>query len=67
MAKFLIAKLASAAALVSTSIMLSGCQTSAGKPVVCDSGFEALNGRCYKVAGKTAQTRGSEHGNSSAY
>lgn len=36
------------AALISTSILVSSCQTSAGKPVNCLPAFE-MKGRCAKV------------------
>jgi len=49
MARLLLAKMASAAALVSTSVMLSGCWTIAGRPILCDFGFSLKDGRCAKV------------------
>jgi hypothetical protein len=50
MAKLLLAKMASAAALVSTSFMLNGCWTIAGRPILCDFGYTMKDGRCAKVA-----------------
>ncbi len=50
MAKFLLAKIASVATLISTSILLSGCETSAGKPILCDPGTVLKNGECVRVA-----------------
>lgn len=35
MTKFVLAKWTSLAALLSASVLLSGCETSAGKPTVC--------------------------------
>lgn len=49
MARLLLAKMASAAALVSTSFMLSSCSTTAGRPVICDAGYTMKAGRCAKV------------------
>ena len=49
MAKLLLAKMASAAALVSTSVMLNGCWTIAGRPVICNFGYALKDGRCAKV------------------
>ncbi len=49
MAKLLLAKMASVATLVSTSFMLNGCITIAGKPIVCASGYTLKDGRCAKV------------------
>ena len=49
MARLLLAKMASAAALVSTTVMLSGCWTIAGRPVICDFGYAMRDGRCAKV------------------
>lgn len=49
MAKLLLAKMASAAALVSTSFMLNGCTTIAGRPIICDFGYALKDGRCAKV------------------
>ena len=49
MAKLLLAKMASAAALVSTSVMLNGCWTIAGRPVICNFGYAMKDGRCAKV------------------
>lgn len=49
MARLLLAKMASAAALVSTSVMLNGCWTIAGRPIICDFGFSLKDGRCAKV------------------
>lgn len=50
MAKFLLAKIASVATLISTSMLVSGCGTSAGKPILCDSGTVLKNGECVRVA-----------------
>ena len=49
MARFLLAKMASAAALISTSVALSGCQTAIYKPIVCNPGTMLKDGRCVKV------------------
>jgi hypothetical protein len=49
MARFLLAKMASVAGLISTSVMLSGCETAAYRPIICDPGFTVKNGRCAKV------------------
>ena len=49
MARLLLAKLASAAALVSSSVMLNGCWTIAGRPILCDFGYAMRDGRCAKV------------------
>ena len=57
MARLLLAKMASAAALVSTSVMLSGCWTIAGRPILCDFGFSLKDGRCAKVAKVTKVTK----------
>jgi hypothetical protein len=35
--------------LISTSMIASGCQTSAGRPIICEPGEQLRNGRCYKV------------------
>ncbi|WP_133117302.1 hypothetical protein [Mesorhizobium sanjuanii] len=50
MARLLLAKMASVAALVSTSVMLTGCWTIAGRPIICDFSFLLKDGRCAKVA-----------------
>lgn len=47
MAKFLAAKLASLAAVISTAALLSGCETSSGKPEVCSAGVS--DPRCPKI------------------
>ncbi|BAB49089.1 mll1805 [Mesorhizobium japonicum MAFF 303099] len=57
MARLLLAKMASAAALVSTSVMLSGCWTIAGRPIICDFGFSLKDGRCAKVTKVTNVTK----------
>jgi hypothetical protein len=49
MARFLLAKMASVAALISTSVMLSGCETVAYKPIICQPGTALKDGRCAKV------------------
>ena len=49
MARFLLAKMASVAALISTSAMLSGCETVAYKPIICEPGTMLKDGRCQKV------------------
>lgn len=49
MARLLLAKMASAATLVSTSLMLNGCWTIAGRPIFCDFGYSMKDGRCAKV------------------
>lgn len=67
MARLLLAKMASAAALVSTSVILSGCWTIAGRPIICDFGFSAKDGRCAKVTKASSSRRDksdSSHGNS---
>jgi len=53
MARLLLAKMASAAALVSTSVMLNGCWTIAGRPIICDFGYLLKDGRCAKVTKAT--------------
>ncbi|MCO5066528.1 MAG: hypothetical protein M9924_19280 [Rhizobiaceae bacterium] len=52
MAKFLAAKIASAAAFLSTSVILSGCATPLFKPQLCDNKTE----RCLKVPPKKPAT-----------
>lgn len=47
MAKFLAAKLASLAAVISTAALLSGCETSSGKPEICSTGVN--DPRCSKI------------------
>ena len=47
MAKFLAAKLASLAAGISTAALLSGCETSSGKPEICSPGVN--DPRCPKI------------------
>ena len=49
MARFLLAKIASVAALISTSVALSGCETAAYKPIICEPGTALKDGRCIKV------------------
>ena len=49
MARFLLAKMASVAALISTSAILSSCQTVAYKPIICQPGTMLKDGRCQKV------------------
>jgi hypothetical protein len=41
--------MASVAALISTSVMLSGCETVAYKPIICEPGTALKDGRCAKV------------------
>ena len=50
MARFLLAKMASVAALISTSAMLNGCQTAMYKPIICNPGTMLKDGRCVSVA-----------------
>jgi len=57
MARLLLARMASAAALVSTSVILSGCWTIAGRPIFCDFGLSLKDGRCAKVT-KVSAPRG---------
>jgi len=49
MARFLLAKMASVAALISTSVAISGCQTAMYKPIICEPGTMLKDGRCVKV------------------
>ena len=49
MARFLLTKMASVAALISTSVILSGCETVAYKPIICQPGTALKNGRCMSV------------------
>lgn len=70
MARLLLAKMASAAALVSTSFMLNGCWTTAGKPIICDVGYALKDGRCAKVTKANApkpDRRESRRGGSSSH
>jgi hypothetical protein len=54
MTKLIYAKLAAAAAAMSTAILLSGCTTTAGKPELCKPG---QSDRCAKVSKTSAQKR----------
>ncbi len=47
MAKLLTAKLVSLAAVISSAALLSGCETSSGRPEVCNT--RANGQRCAKV------------------
>lgn len=47
MARLLFAKLASLAAVVSSAVLLSGCETSSGRPELCKPGV--TDPRCPKV------------------
>jgi hypothetical protein len=68
LARLLLAKMASAAALVSTSVMLNGCWTIAGRPILCDFGYTMKDGRCAKVvkvkAPRSDNSSNSERGGS---
>lgn len=57
MARSLLARMASAVALVSTSVMLSGCWTIAGRPILCDFIYGAKDARCAKVTKAKAPRR----------
>ena len=57
MARLLLAKMASAAALLSTSVMLTGCWTTSGRPTLCDFGYAPDDGRCAKVTKTDASRR----------
>jgi len=57
MARLLLARMASVAALVSTSVVLNGCWTIAGRPILCDFGFSLKDGRCAKVTKVTKVTK----------
>jgi hypothetical protein len=57
MTKIIYAKLAAAAAAMSTAILLSGCNTTAGKPVICKPGEVERAGRCAKVGKTSADKR----------
>lgn len=54
MARSLLSRIASAAALVSTSVMLNGCGTIAGRPIIC---VFVSDGRCAKVTKANAPRR----------
>ena len=67
MARLLLARMASVAALVSTSVVLNGCWTIAGRPIFCDFGLSLKDGRCAKVTKASTPRRdksNSKRGNS---
>lgn len=63
MTKFLLAKISSLAFAISSAALLSGCETSGGKPELCDPGVQGA--RCAKIpkanAVRSASPRQSSH------